>query len=177
LPTTETQATSTPAKEEPKQEFKKSKIQIPKLNSLKEEFNAPPKQEEKVEVDTSVRNTFSISELKSYWNEYALSLKKQKRENEYLILINRELELDENFNIKIKLDNGVQLDQLNSFKGELVDYLRKSLKNNLILVESSLSAVETKKIIYTSDDKLKHLLQKYPVIDELKKRLGLETDF
>lgn len=170
-------AIAAPVKEEAKPEFKKSTIQIPKLNSLKEELSAPPKEEEKVEVDTSIRNQFSISELKNYWNEFALMMKKQKRDIEYLILINREMELDENFTIRIQLDNLVQLDQLNAFKTDLVEYLRKNLKNNLIMLESTVSANETKKIIYTSDDKLKHLSEKHPIVNELKKRLGLETDF
>jgi DNA polymerase-3 subunit gamma/tau len=118
-----------------------------------------------------------MSELKNYWNEYASTMKKQKKDIEYVVLVNRELEMDENFNIKIQLDNNIQVDQLNSFKTDFVDYLRRSLKNNLIMLEATVAATETKKIIYTSDDKLKYLAQKYPIVDELKKRFGLETDF
>jgi DNA polymerase-3 subunit gamma/tau len=164
-------------KEEPKQEFKKSTFKIPKLTSLKEELNAPVKEEEKPVTDTSIRNEFSISNLKNYWNEYAAKMKRDKRDIEYVILSNRDLVVDENFTVKFTLDNNIQMDQLNNFKTELTEYLRRSLKNNLILVEASMSAMETKKIIYTSDDKLKHLAQKYPIVEDLKKRLGLDTDF
>lgn len=169
--------TSAYVKEEPKKEYKKSTISIPKLNSLKEELSAPAKEEERIEIDTTVRNDFSVSNLKNLWNEYASRMKREKKDIEYVILANRELEVDENFNIRIKLDNLIQLDQLNGFKTEFVEYLRKNLKNNLIMLEASISASESKKIIYTSDDKLKYLAQKYPILDELKKRFGLETDF
>lgn len=150
---------------------------MPKLTSLREELSAPAKEEESIEIDTSVRNEFSVSNLKNLWNDYAFRMKKEKKDIEYVILANRELDVDETFNIKIKLDNLIQMDQLNGFKTEFVEYLRKNLRNNLIMLEASISATESKKIIYTSDDKLKYLTQKYPILDELKKRFGLETDF
>jgi DNA polymerase III subunit gamma/tau len=139
-------------------------------------LTAPPKEEVVIETDTTIRDTFSLSNLKSIWNEYASRMKREKKDIEYVILSNRELELD-GFTIKIKLDNLIQIDQLNGFKTEFVEHLRKSLKNNLIMLEASISASEAKKVIYTSDEKFKHLLQKYPILEDLKKRLGLETDF
>jgi DNA polymerase-3 subunit gamma/tau len=139
-------------------------------------MSAPPQEEKVEEIDTNIRDTFSLSNLKNLWNEYASKMKREKKDIEYVVLSNREIELD-GFTIKVKLDNLIQLDQLNSFRTEFVEYLRKNLKNNLILLEADISEHETKKIIYTSDDKFKHLAQKYPIVEDLKKRFGLETDF
>lgn len=83
--------------------------------------------------------------------------------------------MDENFVIRIQLDNNIQLDQLNSFKGDFLVYLRKNLNNNLIMLETSIAPTENKKVIYTSDDKLKYLTEKYPIVEDLRKRLGLDT--
>lgn len=154
----------------------KSTVKIPKLSDLKNEINAPVKEE--VPLDTSIKGSFTIDQLKFYWNEFAKSLKSQKKDIEYVILINRELQLDEDHTIHVQLDNLIQVDQLNAFKADLMDYLRKNLKNNLLMLSATVAAAaEGKKLIYTSDDKLKYLAEKYPIVDELKKRLGLDTDF
>jgi DNA polymerase III subunit gamma/tau len=168
----------TEKKTEVKTESKPATVAIPKLPSLKAEtIEDAPKEEIKSGEKKVLSNKFLLNELKHYWNEYAIMLKKNKKDIEHAILANRELDLDENFNIRIKLENFIQLDQLNSFKADFVDYLRKSLKNTLIMLEASIMPTESKKIIYTSEDKLKHLAGKYPIVDDLKKRLGLETDF
>jgi DNA polymerase-3 subunit gamma/tau len=125
----------------------------------------------------NLKNPFTVDQLKQYWNEFAQKLKQEKRDIEYSIIANRELVMDEHFTIFIKLDNGVQLDQLNTFNVEMMGFLRKSLKNNHVLLRAEVSATEAKKVIYTSEDKFKYLLEKYPILDDLKRRLGLETDF
>jgi DNA polymerase-3 subunit gamma/tau len=128
-------------------------------------------------LDMNLKNPFTVDQLKQYWNEFAQKLKQEKRDIEYSIIANRELVMDEHFTIFIKLDNGVQLDQLNTFNVEMMGFLRKSLKNNHVLLRAEVSATEAKKVIYTSEDKFKYLLEKYPILDDLKRRLGLETDF
>ncbi|MBX9852567.1 MAG: hypothetical protein K2X86_12540, partial [Cytophagaceae bacterium] len=164
----------TPVKKEESKIEIKSTVKIPKLSSLKEEINTPVKKEEP--LDLSVKNQFHKEELRQAWDDYANKLKKEQRDIEYAIIANREINLDENFNIKIKLDNLIQHDQLNTFKADFADYLRKRLNNNLIMIEAIVAPTENKKIIYTSEDKLKYLARKYPIVDDLKKRFGLETD-
>jgi len=61
---------------------------------------------------------------------------------------------------------------------ELGSFLREKLGNNLITVSSEMKVVEDdKKKLYTNRDKLDFLMDKNPLLKEMKDRLGLDTDF
>ncbi len=92
-------------------------------------------------------------------------------------MANRELKLEEDYTIKLYLDNAVQIDQLSDFKPDLLAFLRKSLNNSLILIETSVMEQKTERKIYTDNDKLNFILDKYPIVTDLRKRLGLDMDY
>lgn len=93
-----------------------------------------------------------------------------------MIILDRSIELEEE-SIRIKLDNFVQLDQLNAFKPELLRFIRKKLNNSNVMLEAVIAPQETVKMMYTSNDKFKYLSEKYPILEEMKKKFGLDTDF
>lgn len=126
--------------------------------------------------DSQKQRDFSFEELNVLWKQYADKVKSENRNSEYTIL-NREIELTEDYAIKIRLENVILLDQLNAFKVDLLDFLRKNLGNNKIMLETSITEQQEVKKIYTAQDKLNFLLEKYPVVAEMKKRLGLDTDY
>jgi len=104
-------------------------------------------------------------------------MKSAGKTSEYIILANRELHLEEDYTIKLPIDNLVQIDQLNSFKSELLDFLRKSLSNNLIMIETLVIDTPGDRKPYSQSEKLQHLIDKFPVVADLKKRLGLDMDY
>ena len=71
----------------------------------------------------------------------------------------------------------VQETMLANIKSELTLFLREKLKNNTIIITGELDLGEDKKMIYTPRDKFEYLANKNPVLNELKERLGLDTDF
>lgn len=77
----------------------------------------------------------------------------------------------------ITLLNPVQETMLNNIKSELTTFLRENLRNTTILVTGELNETDDKKMMYTSRDKFEFLLEKNPILRELKERLGLDTDF
>ena len=79
--------------------------------------------------------------------------------------------------IRIKLDNSIQLEHLNGYKEELMLYLRTNLNNRGIILEPSVVEVSTENMLYTSEDKYRHLAKKNPALEDLKKKLGLENGF
>ncbi len=153
-------------------------MKLPSLTSLK---NPVEKNTEEVKTTTesSVRmnKPFQLEELKNYWSQYAEKYKAEGKTSEYIILANRELKLEEDFTIKIPLDNLVQVDQLNSFKPDLLDYLRKNLSNSLIMLEISVLDKPVERKPYSQSEKLQHMIEKYPLVADLKKRLGLDMDY
>jgi hypothetical protein len=126
--------------------------------------------EEAKKVET---NSFTPEQLHSLWTEFAEQRKKFQAEYQ---LLAQPYELRDN-RVIITLLSPVQETMLNNIKSELTTFLRDNLKNTTILVAGELNETEDKKMMYTSRDKFDFLVEKNPVLKELKERLGLDTDF
>lgn len=105
-----------------------------------------------------------------------MMLRNEGKMNEYFI-IDRVYDLVDGNIIKIKLDNFIQQDQINEMRSSLLDFLRSKISNKTLQLEAELSSQDEVKLIYTPKEKLNYLTQKYPIIDELRKRFGLESEF
>jgi DNA polymerase-3 subunit gamma/tau len=152
---------------------------IPKLSDLKSEVKTVAVKEEQVSepVQTYSNRKFSFDEIKEHWHTYTSNMKKEGKRSEFVIL-DREISLlEDGFTIKLQLDNIVQQDQLISFKTDLLDFLRKKIQNNQVMLEVVVVERDEKRRMYTSDEKYKYLAEKYPIVEDMKKRFGLETDF
>lgn len=79
--------------------------------------------------------------------------------------------------VVVHLLNPVQETMLSGLKSELTIYLREKLKNNSINVTGELREMDQKKMKYTDRDKFDFLLDKNPLLKEMKDRFGLDTDF
>jgi DNA polymerase-3 subunit gamma/tau len=82
--------------------------------------------------------------------------------------------------IHLSFENEVQMQQFNeNIKLELLTTLRTKLKNHLIDIQLAMVEQEKidKKILYTQSDKYNFLVEKHPVILELKQRFGLDHEF
>jgi DNA polymerase-3 subunit gamma/tau len=80
--------------------------------------------------------------------------------------------------IVVTLLSSVHDTMLNNIKSEITTFLREKLKNNTIQVTSALqSSDDSKKIMYTNREKFEYLVEKNPLLRELKDRLGLDTDY
>jgi hypothetical protein len=84
-----------------------------------------------------------------------------------------------NNQVVVTLLSPVHETMLNNIKADITAFLRDRLKNNSIQVLGILkeAADDGKKVYYTARDKFDYLVEKNPVIRELKDRLGLDTDF
>jgi len=79
--------------------------------------------------------------------------------------------------IILKLLNPIQVDILNDFKDELMEYLRNELKNDHLSIKTEVIQLSDKKMLYTTKEKLDFLIEKNPELKNLKDKLGLDTDF
>ena len=86
----------------------------------------------------------------------------------------RKPSINENFAIKIGVDNKSQLEELNSRKIDLHDYLRKALINGGINVTPFVVKDRTQKKAYTDEEKLQKMVEENPYILTLKNELGLD---
>lgn len=118
-------------------------------------------------------NSFTPEQFHSIWSEFAEQRKKFQAEYQLLV---QPYDLRDTIAV-IHLFSPVQETMLSNIKSELTTYLREKLKNNTILVAGEVKETADKKMMYTSRDKLEYLMEKNPVLKELKDRLNLDTDF
>jgi DNA polymerase-3 subunit gamma/tau len=120
----------------------------------------------------------TLEELQSEWTQIANNFKTANLINKY-VMMNRPIHVIGN-SIHISFENEVQMQQFNeNIKLELLSTLRTKLKNHLIDIELDLVEQEKsdKKMLYTQSDKYNFLVEKHPVISELKQRFGLDHEF
>lgn len=81
--------------------------------------------------------------------------------------------------ITIEVDNNLQMEHLESLKIGLQNHLIKKLNNGGITLHFCLfepgSGKEEKKLI-TAQDKLEHFIKLNPVVEEMRKRFGLQFE-
>jgi DNA polymerase III subunit gamma/tau len=135
-----------------------------------------------VEAETTVSvaerpsQPFTFEALQEAWQAFS-KLRKQQTDNaSEQIILNREFTLN-GTTIALRLDNHIQADLYTSMAPELLTYLRQSLQNWQLQVEHKVEIVETKKLIYTPQDKYNYLAEKNPVLHQLRQTLGLEVDY
>jgi hypothetical protein len=116
---------------------------------------------------------YTEAQLREAWMEYAEQRRKYQAEFQ---LLSQEYTRREH-QIIIKLLSPVHDTMLNVFKSDLTAFLRDKLKNSNIQVFGELTTSDDKKIMYTNRDKFDYLLEKNPMLRELKDRLGLDTDY
>ena len=123
--------------------------------------------------ETALAEPFTEEQLLKAWNAYADQRKKFQAEYQ---MLSQPYKLTNN-TIVVELLSPVHETMLNNIKSELTGFLREQLKNNTLQVTGELQTGEEKKIIYTNREKFDFLVEKNPMLRQLKDRLGLDTDF
>jgi DNA polymerase-3 subunit gamma/tau len=161
-------------------------MRIPSIGQLKENIGKPAEEAatnknpttQTNEESSASQQVFTLEQLTRVWNAFAENLKSKGKINEHMVLTSTVLDLQPDFSIHITIGNEVQMDQLEGIKIELLSHLRHSLKNNALRLQTKIGTVATKeKKFFTDDDKLKFLTEHYPVVAELRKKLGLEINY
>jgi hypothetical protein len=151
----------------------------PKLSSLSailSKISAAP-EEKTVENEVVVVETKSpivFEELQRYWNEFVEIKRQGKEMNHFTVCANRKLVLLDNLTITFEVNTEFQLDTLKEFRGDLLEYLRKKLNNSALQLEATITQTETKALLYTNQDKYNYLATHYPILEDFRRRLGLE---
>jgi DNA polymerase-3 subunit gamma/tau len=80
----------------------------------------------------------------------------------------------------MKVENEVQVQHFNEqLRMEVLGTLRERLQNYAIDIVLDVTVQENgdKKLLYTQSDKYDFLVQKHPLLGELKQKLGLDHEF
>lgn len=139
------------------------------------EAEKPEKEPEK--QSNHLAEIFDLARLKSEINEIMEDYKVHHRSLEMTVL--KQQVILEGETITFQLNGEIQEGIFQKIKPEILQILRRKLNNYSIHLEAVIKEEETndKRKLYTSTDKLNHLLEKSPALEDLKRRFGLETDF
>jgi DNA polymerase-3 subunit gamma/tau len=115
--------------------------------------------------------------LRTVWQQLADERRAQDKMSDYMVL-NRTVAADANHVITLTVDNPVQVVQFNDFRAEFMAELRRRTGHAGLTVQTEVAAgAPTGRKLYTSNDKFAYLAEKYPALQEMKQRLGLDADF
>jgi DNA polymerase-3 subunit gamma/tau len=139
--------------------------------------------EEEVKEDQSteggfVNQEFDLKKFLEVWNEIAQKYKDGNLINKF-VMMDRPIELIDSI-AHMKVENEVQVQHFNEqLRMEVLGILRERLNNYTVDIVLVLTEQENddKKLLYTQSDKFDFLVQKHPLLGELKQKLGLDHEF
>ncbi len=117
---------------------------------------------------------FTSSAIHDAWNEFVRNGKGNSRIE---LLFNKRAIIVDKAVITVEFDSEIQLEQLNDIKEDLMYFIRSKVENKTIVLNAKLKHQEEKALMYTSKERYEALKEKYPLIEELKKDLGLDFEF
>lgn len=91
-------------------------------------------------------------------------------------ILKRPFELD-GANIVFPISNKVETSMMQNHEVEILDFLRKNLKNSLIQLVYQFSESQEERKPYTSSEIFAVMAKKNPSLLKLKDELGLDTEF
>lgn len=128
--------------------------------------------------DPTQSKDFTREELTTVWNQLASEFQSANLINKY-VMMNRPIELIGSI-IHMKVENEVQVQQFNeNVRLEVVGKIRERLQNHSIDIALDVTATEKsdKKMLYTQSDKYEFLANKYPLLSEMRQKLGLDHEY
>jgi DNA polymerase-3 subunit gamma/tau len=134
--------------------------------------------EEQIVSNHIADQAVDLSKFMVVWNEIAQKYKGANLINKF-VMMDRPIELIDTV-AHIKVENEVQVQHFNEqLRMEVLGTLRERLQNYAIDIVLDVTIQENgdKKLLYTQSDKFDFLVQKHPILGELKNKLGLDHEF
>jgi DNA polymerase-3 subunit gamma/tau len=128
--------------------------------------------------DPAKNKAFTVESLTELWQQIAAEFQDANLINKF-VMMNRPIELIDSI-IHIKVENEVQIQQFNeNVRLEVLGKIREGLQNYSIdiALDLTISEKSDKKMLYTQSDKYDFLVQKHPMLSEMKQKLGLDHEY
>ena len=140
---------------------------------FKKKKDHPPKEDKEKILKNEA---FTEGELQEAWKGF-IELRKKKvvSEMEQLILTRQITKKD--MNALIVLNSSLEIAILDRIEVELVNFLRKTLSNDQLIVHKEVKEDPKKDKLYTSKDKYDFMVKEQPLLQKLKDKLGLDFEY
>jgi len=123
-----------------------------------------------------IAENFSLEKLKQVWNDYALIVRSQKKDNLYTTLTNSELTMTPDYKIQLEISNSAAVFELEREKSGLLGYLRSNLKNYQLTFNHKVSVNESASPL-NSRATFEKLSEENPALLKLQKMFNLDIDY
>ncbi len=152
--------------------------------SIKEKLNQtanadaveePREEIHKDESSENLKNNFNEKDLIEKWHEFSSTMGAKPRI--FNTLTSKDPKLEDSNIVTFQIDNNLQEQKINEIRNELIDYLKRQLKNSNIELKLIISEVEEENNkLYTAEDKFKHMLSKNQDLNKLKQEFNLDLE-
>ena len=149
---------------------------IPNLNELDNSISREEEQKPSY-ISGDSRQEYTADTFLKVWTAYANKSKQYGKINLFTIMTSAQPTLLEAFKVELVLESKLQETQLHAEKIDLLNFIRIELQNYGIELETRIAEQSTKKILYTSSDKYKHMAEKNPTLEDFKKLFNLDLDY
>ncbi len=145
------------------------------LKSLSEKVEAVEiTPEDEIDRDTLPKTPFSDATLQNLWTQYAQELiKRGDKSLASIVLASKPIV--KGFHLHLTLPNQLMADQLEKLRPRLLRYLRESLNNFSVDLTVKVEITQTKKFVYTPQEKYAKLKELNPAIEMLRNRFNLDV--
>ena len=120
------------------------------------------------------RSDFHQDQLNPLWLEYAKGIETRGKVSLFRLFSEQFPKIDNNYLLHFPVESQALADDLQIEKPELLTFLRKKLNNYGINIDFPVIEAEHSKMLYTPQDKFKHMVEKHPELIYLKKSLDLD---
>ena len=142
------------------------------LSSIKKET----KETEPQAVESETQQETTQETIEKAWDEYTASIAETSKLL-FVTLTKNKPVLKDNI-LEITIDNKIQEEEIRIRKPEILDFLRKNVRNTNIQLEVVINQTLDKEgKIYTDSDKFKKMVEINPELQKLKDELNLEIEF
>ncbi|MEO6849876.1 MAG: DNA polymerase III subunit gamma/tau, partial [Mucilaginibacter sp.] len=107
---------------------------------------------------------------------YAAKLKAERNMNLFTIFTSNAPVMLEPYRFEVIVANKSQENTFREEKANLLNYLRTSLRNFDIDIQTRVDEIKANKRPYTASEKFQHMAAKNPQLAELKRRFNLDFD-
>ena len=161
----------------PNQHTSATSIKIPSLKDWgKIQEAATLEEEEDPYIKGEAKEDFTTADFLKCWSEYAAKLKIEGKHNALSIFTGDAPVMLKPYEFEIAVGTKVQEKDFRNERPNILNYLRTTLKNFSIELNTRIDEKVVVKRPYTNLDKYQHMVAKNPQLAELKKRFNLDFD-
>jgi DNA polymerase-3 subunit gamma/tau len=179
-----TATTAPPVKEEPATEKPKplfipnggsTSIKIPSLKNIGN-VSETAEEEEDPYLKGEAKEPFTFDDFLREWNTYASKVKIEGKMNLLPVFTTEAPTMLRPYIFEIVVANKVQEDLFKEEKPNFLNYMRTTLRNFDLEVNSRIDKQIAAKRPYTAQEKYQHMAAKNPQLEELRRRFNLDFD-